>query len=247
MQDGAPPHFSCFVTWRFKWEIPRCLDWKGWNKLLMMDILMSETCWAHKKWNKIASDIKLVLYSSIFSVYNVRGQGILSMSSKKDSSPIDNARYIFLFFRRLVEEPRLGFRFYRHHFRVHPSVLLPPCLCILTYFVIMLSHRRGMSVLSPKCRHFISYSTVWVWPNGLCVLLKVKGQVVTICTTWFNVELFYVLPTLCIYVLYINLRTNSGSRCVQCKLLFVTALESIYSAVRTGSLYRKDSIAPLKG
>ena len=35
------------------------------RKLLMMDILMSETCWAHKKWNKIASDIKLVLYSSI--------------------------------------------------------------------------------------------------------------------------------------------------------------------------------------
>jgi len=34
------------------------------RKLLMMDILMSETCWAHKKWNKIASDIKLVLYSS---------------------------------------------------------------------------------------------------------------------------------------------------------------------------------------
>ena len=32
--------------------------------LLIMDILMSETCWAHKKWNKIASDIKLVFYSS---------------------------------------------------------------------------------------------------------------------------------------------------------------------------------------
>jgi len=30
------------------------------RKLLMMDILMYETCWAHKKWNKIASDIKLV-------------------------------------------------------------------------------------------------------------------------------------------------------------------------------------------
>ena len=29
------------------------------RKLPMMDILMSETCWAHKKWNKIASDIKL--------------------------------------------------------------------------------------------------------------------------------------------------------------------------------------------
>jgi len=34
------------------------------RRLLMMDILMPETCWAHKKWNKIASDIKLVFYSS---------------------------------------------------------------------------------------------------------------------------------------------------------------------------------------
>ena len=37
------------------------------RELLMMDILMSETCWAHKKWNKIASDIKLVFYSSASS------------------------------------------------------------------------------------------------------------------------------------------------------------------------------------
>jgi len=34
------------------------------RKFLMMDILMSETCWVYKKWNKIASDIKLVFYSS---------------------------------------------------------------------------------------------------------------------------------------------------------------------------------------
>jgi len=34
------------------------------RKLLMMDRLMSETFWAHKKWNKIASDIKLIFYSS---------------------------------------------------------------------------------------------------------------------------------------------------------------------------------------
>jgi len=38
------------------------------RKLLMMDILMSETCWAHEKWNKIASDIKLVFYSSIITM-----------------------------------------------------------------------------------------------------------------------------------------------------------------------------------
>ena len=30
----------------------------------MMDILISETCWAHKMWNKMTSDIKLVLYPS---------------------------------------------------------------------------------------------------------------------------------------------------------------------------------------
>ena len=34
------------------------------RKVLMMDILMSEKYWAHKKWNKIASNIKLILYSS---------------------------------------------------------------------------------------------------------------------------------------------------------------------------------------
>jgi len=34
------------------------------RKLLMMDILVSETCWAHKKWNKMASDIELVFNSS---------------------------------------------------------------------------------------------------------------------------------------------------------------------------------------
>jgi len=33
------------------------------RKLLMMDILMSETCWVNMKWNKIASDIKLIFYS----------------------------------------------------------------------------------------------------------------------------------------------------------------------------------------
>ena len=38
------------------------------RKLLMMDILMSEICWAHKKWNKIASDIKLVFHSSTITM-----------------------------------------------------------------------------------------------------------------------------------------------------------------------------------
>ena len=40
------------------------------RKLLMMDILMSETCWVHKQWNKIASDIKLVFYSSTVTEFS---------------------------------------------------------------------------------------------------------------------------------------------------------------------------------
>ena len=40
------------------------------RKHLMMDVLMSETCWAHKKQNKISSDMKLVFYSSVIcSIY----------------------------------------------------------------------------------------------------------------------------------------------------------------------------------
>ena len=34
------------------------------RKLLVMDILMSEICCAHKKWNRISSDMKLVFHSS---------------------------------------------------------------------------------------------------------------------------------------------------------------------------------------
>jgi len=34
----------------------------------MMVILMSETCGAHKKWNKIASDIKLVFQSTTMTM-----------------------------------------------------------------------------------------------------------------------------------------------------------------------------------
>jgi len=50
------------------------------RKLLMTDILMSETCRAHKKWNKIASDIKLVFYSSILVSYAVSTNNKISDS-----------------------------------------------------------------------------------------------------------------------------------------------------------------------
>jgi len=46
------------------------------RKLLMMDILVSETCWVHKKWNKIASDFKSVFYSSTYDVCLTAGLNI---------------------------------------------------------------------------------------------------------------------------------------------------------------------------
>ena len=64
------------------------------RKLPMMDILMSETCYAHKKWNKIASDIKLVFYSSTIKVnkfcfylsdwetHNIRGNSKILRKNK---------------------------------------------------------------------------------------------------------------------------------------------------------------------
>ena len=38
------------------------------RKVLKMDILISETCGAHNKWNKIASDIKCVFHSSTIAM-----------------------------------------------------------------------------------------------------------------------------------------------------------------------------------
>ena len=34
----------------------------------LMEILMSETCWAHKKWNKVTSDNKFVFHSSTITM-----------------------------------------------------------------------------------------------------------------------------------------------------------------------------------
>ena len=35
------------------------------------------------------------------------------------------------------------------------------------------------------------------------------STVVTLCTIWFNIQKFHILPTQYIYVIYLDLRTNS--------------------------------------
>jgi hypothetical protein len=37
----------------------------------------------------------------------------------------------------------------------------------------------------------------------------VGTDVITVCTAWFNVQQFYVLPTQCIFVFCMDLRTGS--------------------------------------
>jgi len=69
------------------------------RKLVIMDILMSEACWAHKKWNKIASDIKLVFYSSAVTMMHGR-INVSYPSSWGFSTPF---RKLGLFRRELVK------------------------------------------------------------------------------------------------------------------------------------------------
>ena len=52
----------------------------------------------------------------------------------------------------------------------------------------------------------------------------------------FNIQQFFVLPTQCIYVFCVDLTTNSDYFPIQLTG-FITVTESVYCAVRTGSLY----------
>ena len=56
------------------------------RRFLKMDILMSETWWAYNKWNKIASDIKLVFHSStkLRGSTAASGKGFFSSPKRAD-------------------------------------------------------------------------------------------------------------------------------------------------------------------
>ena len=85
-----PHRSSCsqfVVCWRFGaagfgwFSFCRLKPAKRSRKLLKMDILMSETCWAHKEWNKITSDIKLVFHSSKIVVLDEHAHSTLVISA----------------------------------------------------------------------------------------------------------------------------------------------------------------------
>ena len=59
------------------------------RKLLKMDILMSETCWAHNKWNKTASDIKLEPHQKLQHTTNWEQDDGCGNSSTQSQAPED--------------------------------------------------------------------------------------------------------------------------------------------------------------
>ena len=73
------------------------------RRLLKMDILMSETCWAHNNWNKTASGIKLVFHSStlhyIYTYQTVFSKEIRTPYVK--SEPVSPSPWLWL--NRLTE------------------------------------------------------------------------------------------------------------------------------------------------
>jgi hypothetical protein len=73
------------------------------------------------------------------------------------------------------------------------------------------------------------------------------SPLVTICTTRYNIQQFYFLPTQCIYVFCVDLRTNSDFPLHKIYLFFLTEMKSVYCAVRTVSLNETDYASSLKG
>jgi hypothetical protein len=53
----------------------------------------------------------------------------------------------------------------------------------------------------------------------------------------FNIQQFYVLPTQCIYVFCMDLRTAIISLYSFNRLVCISEMKCVYCAVRTGSLY----------
>ena len=58
----------------------------------MMDTLMSETCLAHKKWNRIESDIKLVFHSSTITM--MHGPITLDYEIRRYEEPVSKLKYL---------------------------------------------------------------------------------------------------------------------------------------------------------
>ena len=76
------------------------------RKLLKMDILMSETCRVHNKWNKIASDIELVFHSSTIAMMHgpINIRFTYSSQTRHISSLTYSHHHVIEQYKRWIEE-----------------------------------------------------------------------------------------------------------------------------------------------
>ena len=94
------------------------------RKLLKMDILMSETCWARNKWNKIASDIKLVFHSST-PIQQIIEIGLVLSRGLPTEGQICryNLQIIYLVQRTLITSSRVSSAWQIHYHRTSTEFL----------------------------------------------------------------------------------------------------------------------------
>jgi len=67
------------------------------------------------------------------------------------------------------------------------------------------------------------------------VPLTLQNPVVALPTVRFNIKKFCVLPTKCIDLFFMDVRTTITSLHSITGLVFITETENVYCAVRTGS------------
>jgi hypothetical protein len=97
-------------------------------KLLKMDILMSKTCWAHNKWNKIASDFKLVFHSSTVNLLTPND------SYMGRTAPLTSKRFILYFYSTNIDTEYFKYALYSQFFSLQNAV----CFIMLTCLVPVL-------------------------------------------------------------------------------------------------------------
>jgi hypothetical protein len=85
-------------------------------------------------------------------------------------------------------------------------------------------------------KRFISLRRKTLFANKL--LLALQSPVVTTCTTRFNTQQFYVLPSQCTSVLCVDLRTNSDYFPIQPKLIGLYNREEVCSLHSTDWVFK---------
>ena len=83
-----------------------------------------------------------------------------------------------------------------------------------------------------------------LWRRNLLVEinpLKPRGPVVTIYTARFNIQQFSVLPTQCVYVFCVDLRTNSDYCNIQYQLTGLYSREDVCSLRGTDCIFKYNS------